>query len=166
MLGLRGSGLGAASATVKTMQQALAAYATATGYPLANPGSADGIIGPQTRNAVLAVLPRLPKLPSEVRSLLQYGAFASVVPEVAATIDRLIVQYASEITVAIKLLQVTQTPSTPTGAGTTATTTTPMTTSPAASSGSPAWYKTGTGMAAIGVGATAVLASALLLASK
>jgi hypothetical protein len=185
MLGWHGAGLGAANANVKAMQQALAAYATATNYPLANPGAIDGFIGPRTRDAVLAVLPRLPKLPSAVKSLLQYGAMVAVIPEVAKHLDDLIVSYASEITTALKLLQVVQTPATPgtpTGAGTTATPVVPATPAPGASlpavptpaaglpaTGAlpaPAWYKTGPGMAALGVGATAVMASAILLATR
>ncbi len=172
MLGLHGSrGLGAADANIKALQQALAAYAAATNYPAANPGTIDGFIGPMTRMAVINVVPRLPKLPSAVKTILQYGSVAAVIPDIAKQIDSLIVQYASEITTAIKLLQIAQTPSppaTPTGAGTTATTTTPSTTAPApaASGAPPSWYKTGPGMAAIGVGATAVLTSAILLATK
>lgn len=174
MLGLHG--LDAASASIKALQQALAAYAAATNYPAANPGAIDGFLGAMTRAAVLAVVPRLPKLPSAVKSILQYGAVAAVIPEVAQQIDSLITTYAAEITTAIKLLQIAQTPSppaTPTGAGTTATTTTPSTTGPSTTApgsgvpgAAPSWYKTGPGMAAIGVGATAVLTSAILLATK
>lgn len=177
VLGLHGYGLGAASTAIKALQQALQSYAATTNYPLANPGPIDGFMGLQTRNAVLNILPRLPKLPSAVKTVLSFGVAASIIPDVAAQIDSIITQYAVEITTAIKLLQIAQTPSapaptTPTGAGTTATTTSPAPApapAPAASGGSaqpPAWYKTGPGIAALSVGATAVMASAVLLASK
>lgn len=61
------------SAAVKSMQQVLATYAQGTGFSAANPGKIDGIVGQQTVSAVIAMVPLLPGLPSEVKTLAALG---------------------------------------------------------------------------------------------
>lgn len=54
---------------VTELQRVLTAYAQVTGYTPANPGPIDGIVGLRTAMAVIAMLPRVPGIPSEVTSL-------------------------------------------------------------------------------------------------
>src|SRR5215211_3509202 len=129
------SGLGAAAnPAIKDLQLALQQFARARGVPMADPGAIDGVIGPNTRNAVFGVLPFVPKIPNVVKKALQAAQLATAfVPSLQAEADQMITSYAREIATAVRVLVVatssTSTPgsstSTPTGAGTTATPITP-----------------------------------------
>lgn len=61
------------STAVKQMQQALKVYAQGTGYTAADPGAVDGVVGNQTINAVIAMVPLLPGLPDEIKALAPLG---------------------------------------------------------------------------------------------
>jgi len=155
---------------IKDLQTALQTYATQKSYPAANPGVTDGVLGPSTRSAVLAMLPRLPKLPKAVRTALEYAQYVAVlVPALVAEIDKLITSYAGEIASAIRLILVAS-PPVPTGPGPTAPpqngTPTPPNQGNTPQPKPPQWYKTGGGMAAIGVGAAALVSGALVLALR
>lgn len=54
---------------VAELQRVLKAYVQITGYAPADPGTVDGIVGIKTAMAVIAMLPRVPGLPDEVRAL-------------------------------------------------------------------------------------------------
>lgn len=54
---------------VAELQRVLKTYVQITGYQPADPGAVDGIIGVKTTMAVIAMLPRVPGLPAEVRAL-------------------------------------------------------------------------------------------------
>ena len=151
-----------ANPKIKDLQQALVQYAQATGFAAANPGTVDGVLTLQTRSAVIATVPRVPKMPSAVKTVAQYaGPFLSLHPDLVTEVDKIITEYAPQIAAAIRLLAMIPSGSS-SGAGTTAT----QTSTAARAVTAPKWYKTGTGMAAIGAGALAVTASALLLATR
>lgn len=63
----------ATDANVKALQQALTKYAQGTGFTAANPGAVDGIVGLKTVTAVMAMVPLLPAVPSEIRQLAMLG---------------------------------------------------------------------------------------------
>lgn len=67
--------------SVAELQRVLTTYAQITGFTPANPGPVDGIVGIKTTLAVVAMLPRVPGLPSEVT------AMAPVIALLLATTD-------------------------------------------------------------------------------
>lgn len=85
------------SPTVKSMQQALHAYATAVGFAPAEPGAIDGIVGNQTMTAVIAMVPLLPVIPSEVKAIAQLGPIALASPDVAKQAKKYITSNAGKI---------------------------------------------------------------------
>jgi hypothetical protein len=54
---------------VAELQRVLKAYVQLTGYAPADPGTVDGIVGARTAMAVIAMLPRVPGMPEEIRAL-------------------------------------------------------------------------------------------------
>ena len=85
------------SASVKSMQQALSTYAQGTGFTAANPGKVDGIVGAQTVNAVIAVLPLLPGMPSEIKTLAVLGPIIFSDPSALTKAKGFITQYSGKI---------------------------------------------------------------------
>lgn len=85
------------SASVKSMQQALSTYAQGTGFTAANPGKIDGIVGAQTVNAVIAVMPLLPGMPSELKTLAVLGPIVFSDPSMLAKAKGFVTQHAAKI---------------------------------------------------------------------
>lgn len=85
------------SSAVKNMQQALHAYATTVGFAPAEPGAIDGIVGDRTVNAVVAMVPLLPVIPAEIKSIAQLGPIALASPQVMAKAKTYIASNASKI---------------------------------------------------------------------
>jgi len=85
------------SASVKSMQQALSTYAQGTGFTAANPGKVDGIVGAQTVNAVIAVLPLLPGMPSEIKTLAVLGPIIFSDPSALAKAKGFVTQHSGKI---------------------------------------------------------------------
>jgi hypothetical protein len=54
---------------VAELQRVLKAYAAATGYTAADPGTVDGLVGIKTATAVAMMIPRIPDLPQTVRAM-------------------------------------------------------------------------------------------------
>jgi hypothetical protein len=90
-----------ANPQVKQLQQALTQYAKITGFAAANPGPADGFVGTQTLNAVIAMIPLLPKIPSEVKTLATLGPLLLINADAKAQAVKYVTQYAGMITNAI-----------------------------------------------------------------
>jgi hypothetical protein len=86
------------NAKVKKLQQALATYATVTGYAAANPGAADGFVGVRTINAVIAMIPLLPKMPSEIKALATIGPLIMIDNDARAKAAKFITDNADKIT--------------------------------------------------------------------
>lgn len=87
--------------TIK-LQKALTTFAQSTGFTLANPGRIDGIIDLKTVGAVVAVIPKVPGLPSEIRDVLPFLYLAAQYD--TGTADRLITlvhRYAAAIAKAV-----------------------------------------------------------------
>lgn len=98
---------------VKTLQQALAAYATANNYPAANPGAETGIVDIATTMAVVATISRIPGIPPEI-AVLAYTVGPLMVSEEGRTkVFTLIRDHAKLITGAITAIQVVATPTAP-----------------------------------------------------
>lgn len=90
------------SAAVENLQRALTALAQAAGWPAANPQGVDGIVGPRTISAIIAVVANISEIPSSVRYLLAPAlAIALTNDRAQAEATRLIEQYAAELTVAV-----------------------------------------------------------------
>lgn len=107
-MGPRGlGGLGATgNADVKDLQNALKAWAAA-GHPTADPGDVDGIVGPKTRAAVVAVISQLPKIPEDVRTaILAAGAAAAFSDSATGALDNAITSYAKQIAAAIRAVMI------------------------------------------------------------
>jgi lysozyme family protein len=89
------------SAAVENLQRALTALAQAAGWPAANPGGVDGIVGPRTISAIIAVVANIPEIPSSVKYLLAPAlAIALTNDRAQAEAKTLIEQYAAELTAA------------------------------------------------------------------
>lgn len=108
--GLRGFGLGSlgGSAIVERLQTSLIGYSQATGQANANPGKADGIVGPATVNAVAAVLPAVASTMSgSTGALLQVALTAASFSSTAmAEAKKRVEQYAPQLTTAVELAKV------------------------------------------------------------
>lgn len=173
-MGPRGlAGLGATgNADVKDLQTALKAWA-ATGHPTADPGDVDGIVGPKTRAATIAVVSQLPKLPDDVRIAIQAaGAAANFSSQATQVLDQTITSYAKQIATAIRAIMIIDPQQTlapalhyrvavlPTSAAST-----PASTVSSWFSIPPGktWYQTTWGKGSIGVGALAVGVGVVLL---
>jgi len=85
------------NANVKSMQQALIAYANATGFSAANPGLADGFVGAKTVAAVAAMLPLLPGIPSELKTITQLAPLIMASPDALKQAGTFITKHASTI---------------------------------------------------------------------
>lgn len=97
-----------ADSSVAELQRTLKAYADLVHYPAADPGPVDGIVGTQTATAVLMVIPRIPKIPDEVRALAMLGPLALSNADLRAQMFKTITSYASYISAAIIAAQVGQ----------------------------------------------------------
>lgn len=92
----------AGSAAVENLQRALTALAQAAGWPAANPGPVDGIVGPRTLSALIAVVTNINEIPSQVKYLLAPAlAIALTNDRAQAEAKRLVEQYAAELTAAV-----------------------------------------------------------------
>lgn len=90
------------SAAVENLQRALTALAQAAGWPAANPQGVDGIVGPRTISAIVAVVANIPEIPSSVKYLLAPAlAIALTNDRAQAEATRLVEQYAAELTGAV-----------------------------------------------------------------
>jgi hypothetical protein len=85
------------SSKVKTLQKTLAAYAQATGFSAANPGAIDGFVGTQTINAVVAMIPLIPQMPSEVRALAILAPILMTDPSARKKAVEYVTKYADDI---------------------------------------------------------------------
>jgi hypothetical protein len=106
MSGNFGSFGAAASGEVLALQQALKMLASVASYPVADPGETDGIVGQNTVMALAMWAAKIPKLPSEVGTILQVaGAGWSFLPDgpKQTAIDT-ITRFAKDITVGVLAL--------------------------------------------------------------
>ena len=109
--------------SVAELQRVLKVYVQLTGYAPADPGTVDGLVGLRTVTAVIAMIPRVPGLPAELR------AIAPVLTLMLATDDGkkqafdLVKKNAGTISKAIIGLQIYQVGSQGGSPGTTPTTT-------------------------------------------
>jgi hypothetical protein len=102
MISSRGiAGLGAASPAITALQNALVALAQASGRPAINPGQVDGVLGPNTMNALAAGLQvaadKIPK-DSVVTAVTFALALGSTSSQAIATVNT----YAPQLTILIK----------------------------------------------------------------
>lgn len=115
-----------ADSSVAELQRTLKAYAQLSGYTPADPGPVDGIVGMKTALAVLMVVPRIPKVPDEIKAIAALGPLALSNDDMRDSVFKAITRYAGYISAAIIAAQAYQavnnaggptTPPTPTGTG-------------------------------------------------
>lgn len=94
--------------SVAELQRTLKAYSQLVGYPAADPGEVTGIVNDKTALAVLMIIPRLPKLPDEVRMLAQLGPLALANDDLRSQVVKTITSYAGYISGAIIAAQAYQ----------------------------------------------------------
>lgn len=111
---------------VAELQRVLKTYAQITGYTPADPGVVDGVIGIKTTMAVIAIVPRVPGLPSEVTAMVPVMALMLAAEDTRTQVFNLIKRNASLITKAIIALEAYRVG---TGTGTAPPATTPTSTS-------------------------------------
>lgn len=94
--------------SVAELQRTLKAYAQLVHYAPADPGTVDGIVGVKTATAVLLVVPRIPKIPDEIKAVAMLGPLALANDDMRKEVFKLITNYASTISAAIIAAQVIQ----------------------------------------------------------
>ena len=97
-----------ADSSVAELQRTLKAYATLSGYAPADPGTVDGIVGMQTALAVLMVVPRIPKVPDEIKAIALLGPLALSNDDMRTQVFKTITNYAGYISAAIIAAQAYQ----------------------------------------------------------
>jgi LPXTG-motif cell wall-anchored protein len=99
---LLGDGLSGTS-DVQALQQALKSLATAAKYPAGDPGAIDGVVGQQTVQALALWLPKIPKVPSAVGTVLKLASVGyGLLPEsTRKTVQTTISSYAKELAVGV-----------------------------------------------------------------
>lgn len=90
---------------VAELQRVLKTYVQITGYTPADPGTVDGIVGIKTVMAVVAMLPRVPGLPSEIRALAPVISLMLVTDDGRAQAFNLVKSNAGTISKAIIALE-------------------------------------------------------------
>ncbi len=97
-----------ADSSVAELQRTLKAYAQLSGYAPADPGPVDGIVGMQTALAVLMVVPRIPKVPDEIKAIAALGPLALSNDDMRTNVFKAITSYAGYISAAIIAAQAYQ----------------------------------------------------------
>lgn len=95
--------------SVAELQRTLKTYAQLTQYPPADPGVVDGIVGTSTALAVIMIVPRVPRVPDEIKALARLGPLALSNDDVRVALFKAITSYASYISGAIIAMQVVTT---------------------------------------------------------
>jgi hypothetical protein len=90
---------------VAELQRVLKAYVQVTGYTPADPGTVDGIVGVKTAMAVIAMLPRVPGIPEEVRAMAPVLSIMLATDDGKTQVYRTIKNNASTIAKAIIALE-------------------------------------------------------------
>lgn len=110
----KGNELPQADSSVAELQRVLAAYAASNNYVPADPGPATGIVDARTVVAVAAMIPRIPRLPSEIAVMAVAFNALLVTAAGRAKAFALITRFAGPITGAILAMQtLTQSPAPP-----------------------------------------------------
>lgn len=90
---------------VAELQRVLIVYAQATGFTPALPGPVDGIVGTQTALAVMAMVPRLPGLPSEIVAMAPLISLVLATDQGRAEVFGLVRRNAANISRAVIVLE-------------------------------------------------------------